>query len=712
MITLAKKMILLSMIIFSLSHINAQTTLNVKTIAISDGSQITLRWAPQDYDTWIWGNEHGYLLERMTIEQNGVALTQQERTNSYVVVAQNLKPLPENDWIPIVENDDLAGIAAAAMFGEEFEVTSPDTASIVSFYNTIQEKQNRFGYSLFAADQSFQVAQYMGLGYIDYTAARDDKYIYGITLMGPTTGKTINHGLVEIATNNAQALPVPEELTAYAADKLVSLSWSSKDLAEYYISYIIEKSTDGGFNYSQANDKPIINTSNDELNLEKTLYQDNLLDNDTEYFYRVRGKTPFGTFGPPSLPISVQGVPTPLGIRPFVLSIKEESKGNLTINWGFDENYLDKIQGFEIYRAESKEGNFELISTLLPNNNQTYIDTNPSSLNYYIVKAIDDNDYRLESFATMGQLNDETPPATPSEISCECNSNGIVTVEWAQSTSSDVMGYRVFMSNQPETEYAQVTSSWINNTSFQHPIDFNTLSENVYFKVLALDYRENYSELSQYCIAKRPDIIPPAQPHLRKADPTLSGVDLAWVLSPSSDVQGHVLERKRTDESTWHTISDVKNGIDTTFIDSTASFSHVYNYRLLAIDDANNITSSNVLTAQPIDNGIRKPVNILSYNISFQGDIIINWEYLFNNKVEDFLIYRKKNDNDLIIYKHLNPEDIITSGNLPGSFEETMLQFGFGDSNVTTGNTYEYRIIARYINGAMSELSAPIFVNM
>src|SRR5690606_39615018 len=97
----------------------------------------------------------------------------------------------------------------------------------------------------------------------------------------------------------------------------------------------------------------------------------------------------------------------------------------------------------------------------------------------YIIKAIDENDYLLSSFPALGQSNDETPPEAPQGVSCISNNSGVVTISWEPNTEEDIMGYRVFMSNQPDGNYSQVTSFWTDKTSWQHQINLNSLSKEV-----------------------------------------------------------------------------------------------------------------------------------------------------------------------------------------------------------------------------------------
>lgn len=701
----------------SINVYSQPTSLSIKTIATTDGNDITLRWAPLDYETWAWGNEHGYRVERVTIEENSQPLSQSAQMASFTVLVSNLKPLPENDWEGIADTSDIAGVAAGAIYGESFDVQDPDSLDIVSFYNVNLENENRFGFSLFAADQSFEIAKYMGLGFVDTSAVQGSKYIYGVTVMGDVSGITVHHGMANIATDDNESLPAPFELVGEPGDLKASLSWNTEGIQGNYTSYIIERSSDNGATFSQINDNPLINTTKGAEVNPLVYFIDSLAANGQKYIYRVRGRTPFGTLGPASDTIHVEGKPMPLGINPYLFKVKEIIEGSLTLDWDFPSEFNSNIQGFEVYRSQYKDSTFQKINTgLVSSSLRQYIDENPLSVNYYIIKAIDENDYPLSSFPALGQLNDETPPDAPQGVNCISNNSGVVTVSWEANTEEDIMGYRVFMSNQPDGNYSQVTSFWTDKTSWQHQINLNSLSKEVYYKVLSLDYRENYSELSEYCIVERPDIIPPAAPHLVKVDPTLSGVLIEWKFSSSEDVIKHVLERKLAYDISWRQLYEInQQNTDTIFIDTTASYKYLYDYRLLAYDEADLVTSSVVLQVQPIDNGLREKVVInpsTTVVSSAQGLIDLSWQYPYATGLDDFIIYRKMNQHSYLVYKTIKLDDGLSSGSLPNNFsDDIFLNFNFEDKEVEQGNTYEYSVIARFTNGAMSEMSSPITIN-
>jgi len=70
------------------------------------------------------------------------------------------------------------------------------------------------------------------------------------------------------------------------------------------------------------------------------------------------------------------------------------------------------------------------------------------------------------------------------------------------------------------------------------------------------------------------------------------------------------------------------------------------------------------------------------------------------------------NQNSYLVYKTIKLDDGLSSGSLPNNFsDDIFLNFNFEDKEVEQGNTYEYSVIARFTNGAMSEMSSPITIN-
>lgn len=136
--------------------------------------RILLRWAPGNAPAWYEGNRTGYTVDRTT-----VARWNESPGNTWERLAEPI-PAPSGLWKKWVETNDLAGVAWQAIYGEDFEVGIQGGKNS-SLVNKISQFEQRFSFGLMACDRNFKVACWAGLGYVDSTANKDERYIYRIT---------------------------------------------------------------------------------------------------------------------------------------------------------------------------------------------------------------------------------------------------------------------------------------------------------------------------------------------------------------------------------------------------------------------------------------------------------------------------------------------------------------------------------------------------
>lgn len=686
----------------------------IKIISTMHDGAVLLRWVPTSYEAWQHGNTQGYQVKRFTIKQGSSALPMQEIAGSKVILADPLLPLPEDDWEPMADTSDLAGLAASAIYGTEFTIENADPNDLMAVRSVAQEKDNRFGLSLFAADQSFEVAVAMGLAFKDDTALPGHVYDYAIRPVALPDSIAFTGGGIDQNTDEVLVLPTPETPSAEPGDQVVHLSWSRLGSEEVYTGFQIERSEDGGQTFVKQNDQPILYVNNGEGATEQAVYIDSLPANGISYFYRVRGLTPFGIGGPASAMVEVIGVPAPLEADLYIWKVEESVSGKLELHWRFPQELESEIQGFYWYQSTSRDGEYTRNAGLLPSSNRSQIHDSPESSNYYKVSALDINNNEIFSPAFLGQIADSIPPAAPQNLVAEVSPDGLVTLTWDTNTESDLAGYRVFMSNQKDGHYTQLTIRWLRDTVFQWQLNLNTLTEKTYFKVLALDHRENNSPFSEALEVERPDIIPPAAPILKNVEARLAGIYLEWDHSPSTDVVQHLLQRKLPTQTQWTTLYEqTGTSLSPSFLDTTVVRGREYVYRMLAEDEVGLQGSSRMLSIRAMDDGIRPPVTNVQARIEGGKQVRLSWNYGSPNGevmgLYDFQIYRSIGSNDpLRAYHSANPQEalmaIFTAANAGQG------QYVFMDEELHYGKEYEYRIIARYIDGGQSPMSEAVFL--
>ena len=80
----------------------------------------------------------------------------------------------------MIDTSELAGMGAAALYGEDLALAELSENPLVQTYQRSQMEQTRFGFGLLAADQDWAVAQAMGLALEDEQIEKGKTYLYTI----------------------------------------------------------------------------------------------------------------------------------------------------------------------------------------------------------------------------------------------------------------------------------------------------------------------------------------------------------------------------------------------------------------------------------------------------------------------------------------------------------------------------------------------------
>ena len=664
----------------------------VEVIAKSCGDSIILRWAPTSIDSWLGGNNYGYNISRYRVmdeKKKVIDYPQKE----LLVKAQ--RPLELSVIEKLYREDIYAAVVAQAIYGSSFDMDTRDEA--VSFVNLATELSNRYSFAMFSCDMSSAASRSHGLIFTDKNIKYGEKYVYVIEPNWDDTLSVTDSALVFIAVNDTFSIPKPAQLYAHFQDKTVEVSWDVESMQLVFTAYNVERSDDGGKTYTQLNSKPLVNpVAGKDSKLRRMMYVDSISVYDKEYFYRVKGITPFGETGPPSEAVSGKGKEILVGVNPMIIKSEKLEGGKINVLWEFPENYENKIKGFIVERSHIADGIYEQISDTLNNTSRSFIDDEARNVNYYQVCAVSISDNLFCSFSSLIQLPDSVPPAIPSGLAGKIDSTGIVTLQWNANTESDFMSYSIYRSNHPEKEFVLINSEKIFNPVYTDTVPLNNLSGKVYYAVTAQD--KNYNE-SVRCISVKivkPDTIPPVAPVIRGYEVTGNGIVLDWVPSTSADVSKHTVYRKKADAREWQLIAVIDStGSYGYYKDSLSEQGTVYNYLILSVDETG-LESEN---SKPVT--VKSGINRNAENIILQlkpGDngksIIIRWSG------------KNENIDKILIYKSVNGEKYALHRAIPVGEKQ------YTDTSVKLGNMYYYRSQTISKKGVRSKLSEPYTVKL
>ncbi len=655
---------------------------SIRVIASAQKDSIILRWAPDSPASWKLLNKYGYKIERYTIVRDSLMLSEKP----VLVLNNTLKPASEVSWKASMNNDYVA-VAAQSIFGEEFKISkSPGVMDIVQ---QSQELEMRYSYCLLAADVSPMAANLSALRFVDRQVKKNEKYLYRIHSLVPESAMKIEFGFVYIGADEVRVLAQPAAPQVTRLEKSVAIRWEIQELNSVYTGWFVEKSINGGKDFVRLDEVPQIpmnqkKADKSSLSLMKT---DSVLSDPANTFYVVRGVTAFGEVGPASESISVTGE-KPLKAVPAITKATVVENSKVKVDWSFSDAAEKEIKGFNIERRVKTDEAYTIVGRAIAPANRSFIDTKPLPTGYYRVVAFTEKGQHVASFPNLVQLEDSVGPAQPIKLVGVIDSTGIVNLQWAANTESDLEGYRVFRSNFKNSEFGQITVSPVTTTNFKDTVNIQTLGKSVWYKITAVDHRFNTSEYSQRIEIRLPDKIAPVPPVIAAIRSTDGGVEIHWIPSSSDDVVSHELLRKVSNSAAWTTVKRISvKDTSRVYFDKVPSTT-LYHYSLVAIDE-NGLKSiqSKPVSGKAMRQIARAPLKVVSILPDrVNKKITLKWKN--DNEPTKVIVYRAENDESLSLYK--------TIAGAPNTFSDLALKIN---------TTYRYRIKAVYGDGSETAFS-------
>lgn len=607
----------------------------IKAISKVDQAKITLRWAPSTPIAWHLSLTKGYSIERAVNKQGDSTMSE------FVMLEPQHLPWPKEKWKKELLNtyDNYCIIAAELLYGKGTSVNSNS-----KILQQADEFHNKYTYAMMSADFSAQAADALGLSYIDTDVKSGYVYIYRIKSLASNENYLIRASTIVCYPSNESMLVAPEINQIKSMDRAVKILWDREQYPGAYVAYYIEKSADGQ-NFVRLNKVPFLsgdNIGNEEFQ-QYHVYIDSLDQNYKPYYYRIVGLSPFGEVSPPGNYEVSYGVDQTPPSKPDGLISKQLGPNKVKLSWNFPAAENKEIAGFLIGRSMHVLDSFANITpVILPPETRDYIDENANPLkpNFYFVTAIDTSDNYNISLSHYAQLIDSIPPAAPGDIAGTIDTNGIVLLTWKANSEVDLLGYEVHFSNQIDHVFASLTDSPIVTNSFSDTIMVRTLTEHVYYKIVAVDKNFNYSSYSKVLELERPDIVRPAVALISDFEKSDTGVLIKWVNSTSKDVVGHSIYRTENPEKgEWLKVFTCNHLSQTSWADENIKPMTTYYYKIHAFDEVQQQSRvSNIIKVKT--STLKVDMHKLNLQATLLGgQVNLRWTHLPN--ITKYLIYKK-----------------------------------------------------------------------
>jgi uncharacterized protein len=691
---IARALILLSLLVSANIGLSQHVVLpRVEVLGKATDRSIKLRWAPSTPALWRFANQYGYTVERITISQGNRVLKLPIRK---ILTSSGIKPSEEALWKRYSDGGDNVLIAAQAIFGESFQVSTGTNTDALSSIQKSKELELRFSFALFAADQSSKVAELSGLYIEDESVVANEKYLYRVFANVPQALYPADTGFVFMGLHDYKPLPKIQALAASSGDHTSLVTWDGQLTARIYNSFWLERSDDRA-TFKRITSTPIVNSSKAKQAKSDLIFKsDSLPSNNTRYFYRVRGIDAFGEVGPASDTVSIIGRDAFVS-KAVIEGHSIDKEGFVTLRWSFSSEGDLLLKYFELSRHDPKLDKISTIKTPVADTCRMIVDLNPRSSNYYVITAVDHFGRKTNSFPYLVQLEDSIPPDRPRELQGKIDSTGLVHLNWRSNSESDVFGYAIFKANFLTDEFIQLPGPLITSTSFVDTVLLSNLTGKIYYKIKALDHRHNYSEYSDALVLTKPDKISPTQPVFVEAKYDSAGVYLRWQPSESADVHEHLLYRKLETDGEWSFVAGfTKSDSTVAYLDQDVRHREKYLYTMISIDETGNESEPAVpVSCRWIKDHSFPQIEDVFYKVAeVEKEIYIRWDFIDPSAVK-FLIYKSSNGNPLTLFKTVD-----------GSTTELVDNYKASDSQL------EYKIAVGFSTGEMSKPSKSILIKM
>ncbi len=619
-----------------------------------DGSGIELRYFPQKRVVMNTGFNEGFIIERA---DGG--------SDDFAEIAR-VQPFTESQWEAVMEETSGESLDLLELAHGYLNIARTEAGGTFDFESGISDMRTQradedFEHAVFLLTSAREaaVAEALGMSFTDSDVKQGESYTYRVmTVADPPVYNLVPDPFTITAEPDLETYD--NEVFFYEGDTWINFFWVEDERLSLYT---VERRDPGSDTFHSLTDAPQIQLRGagfDEF--EHGSYRDEELENYQVYTYRFYGQN---LFGDRILFAEVEAMPrdrTPPE-QPRILTLEHHKPREVLLEWEMNDPPAPDLMGFVVGRSNEVEGEYSIIHPeLLPETTRTLTDTTfvEGKPNYYVVQAVDTAFNVSSSLPAAVALTDTIPPAQPVFLSGNVDSSGVVTLEVEKNEEPDLMGYRLFRSNDPDHEYSVIFEGFVDDDSLRHEIPtvfhdtitLNSLTPEVYYQVQALDFNFNESERSEVMVIARPDTIPPTTPVFRGVTTGPDTVTLRFALSESRDTSVQKIYRRQSRDTPW-LVLDTLETLDRTYADTLVSRGSTYYYSLRARDHSGNWSDyAHPVSARPYDSGQRPPVENLNATLMEEGEVLrINWDYNYDEQEYFFVIYRQDNEGRYIEYR-------------------------------------------------------------
>ncbi|MBI5967345.1 MAG: hypothetical protein HY882_05755 [Deltaproteobacteria bacterium] len=371
-----------------------------------------------------------------------------------------------------------------------------------------------------------------------------------------------------------------------------------------------------------------------EVSAATTDYTDKGLLDGTTYSYALSGVNVQGVESDVSNPLEIKTVKEPDGVRAEGGKIRR-----ITIGW--NAHPFAGIAGYNLYKAEQKDGAHKLLAKIGNRMTVTYTDVKglgDAATYWYKVSAFNKEGVETDLSEAVSATTRGIPPV-PEGLKTKEREPRMVSLRWppVKSPEDEIRGYYIYRSTEEKGEYqriAHIKDPGVDSYRDKDP----ALRDNTtyYYKVCSYNSAGMTSDLSEPIPATTKNT--PATPSGLKAQSgEVKKVTLTWEPNPEKDIREYVVFRDSAGGKGLKKIPSLKG--KTVYVDSGLNDGTTYSYTVRAIDEDNLASEPPKPVMATTKPRPKKPTGLRM--IAKEGQRTLQWDSNAEKDIKQYVVYKR-----------------------------------------------------------------------
>jgi uncharacterized protein len=433
---------------------------------------------------------------------------------------------------------------------------------------------------------------------------------------------------------------------------------------------------------------------------DKTEYQDQNVEINTEYYYKVRAYDKLSRFSDFT---SVLSARTDFAPNPPIIMKTEGRSKNILIVWAphpLKSQDTSRLTGYKIYRSENENGSYQEVNKL----SLSDLTGNEDGKIYYRATALPDGQtffYRLAAFNEKGIESELCQPVKGTTIPAIASVKSVshlireVRLSWAAIASPFAVAYNVYRSSKSDGGFVKIKRIKASETLTLYDYsDVEGLGDNLqyYYFITVEDDLGGETSPSKTVMAVTRDVPPQPEKFTARSD-MVKKVELTWQAVEQEEVEGYNIYWSLIKDGRYQLLKKISGRENCRYLDESRGFEpledgRTYFYMLTAynkVDAQSKQATANATTkSKP-----KRPENVQGKYEA--GKAILSWLPNQETDISHYIVYEKT-------FTGMGKIAQVPSA-------------GYSDSSIASGKNKIYMVSAVNRSGLESEVSAEITVS-